>query len=278
MKKVTAINTIDLFPVIDQKLIEVLRSLQPEEWEKKTVVPLWNIHDIALHLLDGNLRGVSTGRDRHFSVSFEGVADYKSIVAALNQLNHSWIESTKRISPPLLVDLLEISNQWYLDYLKTLNPDQDAIFSVAWAGEQTSPNWFHVAREYTEKFHHQQQIRLALGRDEELLQYALYHPFLDTLIRALPHHYSDVQAKEGTVIRISISEDLGEWFLVRSANSWGLYKNCDYPGSCSVIINKKIAWRLFTKGISKSEALKKVEIQGDQGLGEKMLGVVAIMG
>ena len=31
------------------------------------------------------------------------------------------------------------------------------------AGEAVSANWFDVAREFTERWHHQQQIRLAIG-------------------------------------------------------------------------------------------------------------------
>jgi hypothetical protein len=35
---------------------------------------------------------------------------------------------------------------------------------VAWAGEAESKNWFHVARDYSEKWHHQQQIREAVSQ------------------------------------------------------------------------------------------------------------------
>ena len=46
----------------------------------------------------------------------------------------------------------------------TLPSHGRAIFSVAWAGESESENWFDVARDYTERWHHQQQIRDAVGR------------------------------------------------------------------------------------------------------------------
>ena len=36
-------------------------------------------------------------------------------------------------------------------------------FGVAWAGEERSPAWFDVARELTERWHHQAHIRLATG-------------------------------------------------------------------------------------------------------------------
>ncbi len=37
------------------------------------------------------------------------------------------------------------------------------------------------------------------------------------------------------------------------------------------------AWRLFTKGISKAEALARVRIEGDATVGEKVLETVSII-
>jgi len=44
-------------------LIELFRSLAPEDWEKQTVSPKWKVKDVAAHLLDTALRGVSMARD-----------------------------------------------------------------------------------------------------------------------------------------------------------------------------------------------------------------------
>ena len=52
-----------LFPVLDKKLISLLRSLQPEQWQQKTIARLWTVKDIAAHLLDGNIRTLSMARD-----------------------------------------------------------------------------------------------------------------------------------------------------------------------------------------------------------------------
>jgi hypothetical protein len=40
-----------LIPAVDAKLIEVLRSLQANEWEVPTIVPGWQVRDVAAHLL-----------------------------------------------------------------------------------------------------------------------------------------------------------------------------------------------------------------------------------
>jgi len=44
-----------------------------------------------------------------------------------------------------------------------------------------------------------------------------------------------------------------------------------------VTIPQALAWRLFTKGIDRNSARAQVEIGGDQGLGEKVLELTAIV-
>ncbi|MGO8055541.1 maleylpyruvate isomerase N-terminal domain-containing protein, partial [Rhizobium leguminosarum] len=141
-----------LFPVLDAKLIELLRSLSPDEWNKPTIARLWTVKDVATHLLDGNLRTLSLSRDKHIIHPDREINSYESLVDYLNQLNADWVKATKRLSPEMLIELLELSGKQYSQYLTTLDINADAIFSVAWAGEQTSKNWFHIAREYTEKW------------------------------------------------------------------------------------------------------------------------------
>lgn len=60
------IETLHLFSILDRKLIELLKSLTLEEWNSQTVAKLWKVKDVASHLLDGNLRGISTSRDNYF--------------------------------------------------------------------------------------------------------------------------------------------------------------------------------------------------------------------
>ena len=37
------IKTVHLFPLLDQKLIELLGSLSAEEWDKLTLAKLWTV-------------------------------------------------------------------------------------------------------------------------------------------------------------------------------------------------------------------------------------------
>lgn len=277
MKTVTPIDTLGLIPVIDQKLLNVLRPLRPNDWSKSTISPDWCIKDVALHLLDGNIKGISTNRDSHF-MSNTNYNEEHELVSFVNRQNSLWIAAGQRISNNLLIELLEMTNHLYHDHLKKLDLYADAVFPVSWAGEKRSYNWFHIAREYTEKYHHQQQIRHTMGLDEDLYAPKFYKPFLNTVMRALPYHYANIEADIATVISVEITNDLGEWFLMKGSDNWELYKECDIHPVCKITIDYNVAWRLFTKGLTNREIQKYVEVEGDWKLGEKIFAVKAIIG
>lgn len=210
-----AISTIHLFPKLDKKLVQLLNELTPEEWQCQTVAKLWKVKDVASHLLDGNLRALSTSRDGFFGEQPKNLNSYKDLVDFLNGLNLSWTNATKRLSPQILTKLLEISGKDYYAHLKTLDPFEDAIFSVAWAGQKTSPNWFHIAREYTEKFLHQQQIRDAVGKPG-IMTREFFYPYLDTCMYAFPYTFKDVDAEPDTVVSLKVSTGIGgDWNIVK---------------------------------------------------------------
>ena len=51
---VTPIQVLPLFPVLDDKLSELLRSLSSEDWQQPTLARKWTVKDVAAHLLDGH--------------------------------------------------------------------------------------------------------------------------------------------------------------------------------------------------------------------------------
>lgn len=272
------IQTLPLFPKLDQLLLELLRSLSPEDWNKPTIAPLWTIKDIATHLLDGNLRTLSMLRDGYFGESPGEINGYQDLVNYLNKLNADWIKGMKRLSPKVLITLLESSGKEYCEFLNTLDPFEKAEFSVGWAGETVSQNWFHIAREYTEKWHHQQQIRLAVGKEEILLTKEFYDPFLRTSLRALPFHYRNFEGIEGEIIKIAVGTEVDwNWWLLFTSNSWELISSPEIHPVCEINLPKEIAWRIFTKGISKIEAKSKLTISGKQEYGEKILDMLTVM-
>lgn len=265
---------------LDAHLISLLRSLTPPDWHRPTTARLWMVKDLAAHLLDGNLRTLSILRDGYAGDPPGEIGSYADLVAYLNRLNAEWVQATRRLSPAVLTDLLERTGREYGDYLERLDPEAPAVFSVAWAGEIQSPNWFHIAREYTEKWHHQQQIRFATGRGyDELFSKNLFAPLIDTLLRALPHHYRDVPAPDGDVLRVRITgEGGGDWFLTRESANWHLSRTAPNPATAVVELPDRTAWRVFMKSISPEEARPLIRLSGDSRLTEPILSLRAVMG
>ena len=277
MKKIEAIDVIALISDLEKMLISLLEGLSDTDWTRQTIAPKWNVKDVAVHLLDGNLRTLSMLRDNYFGENPSNINTYQDLIDYLNTLNADWVKATKRLSPRVIIDLLKSSGKEYCDFLATLNPDDKAEFSVAWAGENESKNWFHIAREYTEKWHHQQQIRLAVGQEVALLEEKWYYPYLDTSVRALPYHYRNVEGKAGDLIKFTfVGEREKSWFLIYN-DGWELITSIDQKPSCEVKIRDEYAWKLFTKGITKDEAINVSEIIGNIRLGEGIFDLVAVM-
>jgi hypothetical protein len=139
-------------------------------------------------------------------------------------------------------------------------------------------NWFDTARELTERWHHQQQIRLATKRPG-IMTPDLYHPVLDCFVRGLPHLYRDVDAPVGTVVLLEISGECGgQWFLSRESTRWTFVSQPSGKFAARVAIPQELAWRTFTKGIVRDSALAQTKIEGNRDLGEKVLGLTAIVG
>jgi hypothetical protein len=139
-------------------------------------------------------------------------------------------------------------------------------------------NWFDTARELTERWHHQQQIRLATKRPG-ILTPELYHPVLDCFVRGLPYLYRNVAAPLGTLLLLEISGECGgKWFLLKEPEDWRLVKNSIAECTSQVIIPQDLAWRVFTKGIDQESARAQIQIKGDRDLGKKVLQLTAIVG
>lgn len=277
MKKPQKIDVIALIPELDKMLFKLLEGLSADDWDKQTIAPKWKVKDVAAHLLDGNLRSLSMLRDNYYGEKPEAINSYADLLDFLNKLNADWVKATKRLSPKVIINLLKSSGKEYCDFLATLNPDDKAEFSVAWAGENESKNWFHIAREYTEKWHHQQQIRLAVGDEKELLKDKWYLPYLDTSVRALPHHYRDVEGEAKDLVKFTfLGETEQSWFLYYE-NGWDLLTSVTAEPKSEVRIRKEYAWKIFTKGMTREEAIESSEISGNKKLGEKIFDMIAVI-
>jgi uncharacterized protein (TIGR03083 family) len=276
MKPVEPILTVELFPPLSAELISLLRALQPEEWARPTVCTSWSVKDVAAHLLGGNL-GRLWKRDPTTPPPEPSTMAYDQLLALINQENEEWVRAARRISPEVLVEFFELTDRKLYQHFKTLPGDTPARITVAWAGDELPPNWFDIAREYTEKWLHQQHIRMAVGRPLLTSRRWLF-PVLDTFMRALPRTYRHVEAEDETSISFHlVGEAGGEWTLRRQAGAWHLYFGSDSNAVAHVYIKQDLAWQLFTKGAGQEFARQRIQVEGNQALGIKILDMISIM-
>ncbi len=261
---------------VDRHLIGLLSSLDSAEWDLPTVVPQWNVREIAAHLLDTALRKLAMGRDQ-CRVERVAVNSHEDVIALVNRLNREGVTVYRRLSPRVLTQLMQLTCAQTADFYESLDPFATAGIGVSWAGEMTSLVWFDNARELTERWHHQQQIRLATNRPG-IMTPRLYHPVLDTFLRGLPHVFDRVSESDGTAVLIEVSGECGgKWCLLKTQDRWTFIDKLPSSVAAHVTIPQSIAWRIFTKGIDPNAARLQTNIIGNIALGEHVLRLVAIV-
>lgn len=266
---------VDRFPALLSALLDVLHSLTPDEWQRLVHGGDWTVKDLAQHLLGDELNILSGKRDG-YREKLAPVDTWDELVGFINQRNAIWVEATRRLSPRVICDLLKETGEQVNAFFQQV--DLHAIGNpVSWAGRQPAPVWLDVAREFTERWHHQQHIRDALGRPGAMEPFFL-GPVLATFVRALPHTFRAVDAPEGTTATLLVSGPAGgTWSVVREQGRWQLYQGRpEYP-QAGVEVTEDTAWRLFTKGIPKEEARRRAILSGDLRLAAVVLDTVSII-
>jgi uncharacterized protein (TIGR03083 family) len=235
------VETLQLLPEIRRSLTDLVRRLEPEHWAAPTVCGDWRVGDIAAHLLGVELGYVSRQRDGVVMTPTPGIPLGKWLAG----VNQEWVEACRRLSPALVADLVDQAGGWFEAYVASL--DLDAFgYPVTWAGERSAPVWMDVAREYTERWVHQQQIREAIGQPG-LLQPRYVGPVIATFVHAVPMALARVNAAEGTTVNVRITgEGGGAWHAVRWHNEWDLWPGEHGGGAAELETTADNAWRLFT--------------------------------
>ena len=258
-------------------MIELLRSLAPEDWKKQTLAPKWKVKDVAAHLLDTQVRKLAAARHGYKSENSKKLSPAK-LVTLIDSLNAEGVRQYSRLTPHDLISRMEAASKESAEYHQALDPFGAAMFPVSWAGEEESANWFDTAREFTERWHHQQQIRLAVNKPG-IMTREFYFPVLDCFLRALPYSYRNVPAESGTLARFNISGECGgSWYLFRDGGAWTLIASPAGEKISEVTIPQEIAWRIFTKGIALEEARSQVHVTGDEAVGLHILKMISIVG
>jgi hypothetical protein len=228
----------------------------------------WRVRDVVTHLVDTTLRRLSFQRDRHPPPPpSRPLKTEAELVAFINELNADWVRATNRISPALLVTLYSTVAPELADFFEECSLDTPALFPVSWAGDDGNAGWLDIGREFTEQWHHQAQIREAVGA-APMQDPAWLRAMLLIAVRGLPHAYRDMASAPGTSVVIEIVGDSGGTFtLRRDDRRWRILSGED-SGSADAraVLSDETAWRLLFNALSSENARDAVQVTGNAAL------------
>ena len=220
------IFTNELLKDCDEQLYLLLLNVSPNDWVRIAAYGDWTVKDVFSHLVDVSMRRLSSGRDKFWLPLDAPIISYHELVEYIDRLADEWVLATRLVSPRILLELYGKLKDDLYDYLLGCDPFAEGI-PVAWAGEDRSANWFDQAREYTEHWIHQQQIRSALSLPP-LSGQKHWEAVLDISVRCLPAAYQNVCLSKGTVLGITVTDEVcKEYYLVREESDWKLYTGKD---------------------------------------------------
>ncbi|WIX81421.1 maleylpyruvate isomerase family mycothiol-dependent enzyme [Amycolatopsis carbonis] len=269
------IDVLPLFAREEQALVSVLTDLDAGQWAAPTACPGWTVHDVAAHILGDKLGRLSRDRDGyHIEEPREG----EPFPAFLHRINDEWVRACRRLSPEVLFALLVDSTAQLTDMWK--RHDLDELGGpVTWAGPEPAPRWLDVAREYTELWVHQQQIREAVGAP--LLDDPEFRaPVVDTFMRALPHALRDVEARSGRQVGYTVTGSSGgQWTARAAAKGWTLDRGAPTSRSplASVTTDADTFWHLCTRALKPADVEDRVTAKGDESVCATVLEMVSVI-
>jgi len=272
------VDTSHLLLPIHRELVRLLRALEPEQWLLPTTAGSWRVRDVAAHLLDGQLRRLSFQRDRLSRQDAPADQEYASVLRFINGLNARWVDASQHLSGRVLTDLLETAGVQAATFLAALPPHEPAFWPVAWAGEARSENWMDVGRDYTEYWHHQQQIRDAVGAPG-LVEARWLAPVVALGVRAVAPALAGVARPDGTSLRLVVSGDAGgRWRFVRESGAWRLEDDGSTAHAQATLrIDAPAVARLWYSGRGPRAASDDVAREGDRELCDAVLAARAVM-
>jgi uncharacterized protein (TIGR03083 family) len=263
-------DTRPYFRPVARELVALLRGLPDAAWEQPTVAGTWRVRDVVAHILDGTLRRLSFHRDRHPPPAPPALSE-REFVAFINGLNGQWVEAARRMSPRVMTEMYELAGAALADFVEALPADAPALFPVSWAGEASSEGWFDIGREFTELWHHQAQVRDAVGAPR-LGDPQWLHAVLLIALRGLPHAYRDAPAATGQCLTIEVTGAAGGvWTLRRDPDRFSLWAGQEAGESARMALSDDTAWRLLFNALPPGRAEPLVTRGGDPALSAPLL-------
>ena len=267
---------IDARELLEQDRIELLRllgELTPQDWERPTAAAPWVVRDLVAHLLGDDLARLARSRDGH---RVGTPAPHEEFAAFIHRLNDEWVRAAARLSPQLLIDMLQATSPQVVAFWG--QADLDATGEpVSWVSPDPAPVWLDCARDFTEYWVHQQQIREATGRTVATDRLAL-HTVLDTFLRAMPRTLARQDRPPGAQLIVTVAGPAGgRWNWLREGERWCPSDASGGRTTTIAVDHADVLWRLCVRMIEPQEAQQRVRITGDHAVAAAALQIVSII-
>ena len=257
------------------RLLDLLNDLSEEDWQRPSPRPGWTVLGLAGHLLGDDLGLLSRRRDDYLGTpSPAGLAETE-FIDWLDDLQMEWVRAARRISPRLVVELLE----WTGPRLVAVLGGEDLCersARVSWAGPEAAPRWLDELRELSEYWIHRQQLLEAVGRPV-VLDPTLLGPILLGLRWAFPYRLTQARLALDGAVQIAVGDPISErWTLVATDGVWNFSEAPHERVAIHASLTADAAWRLLTNNLRDEPSTLKVT--GDQRAADVPLNTRAIIG
>lgn len=258
------------------RLLDLLRTLEPPEWDRPTECPAWTVKGIVTHLLGDDLSILSRQRDGVASA----VAAAEPGAArndALDRFNQEWVLAASFLSVDVLLDLLGTVGAQVHAWYASVDPERLGE-TIQWMSPDPAPYRVLAAREYLERWVHHQQIRRALDRPA-FSDAAHSVPAVAVAMLGFPQALTLLPAADGTSIVVAIPDADSAWTLSREAGAWHLVHREEPAATVRLSVDLDTATALFSRGLLHQEVGERIEVTGDAELGSLFAaGIAAFFG
>jgi uncharacterized protein (TIGR03083 family) len=265
-----------LFAVERDRLIELLAGLRAADWALPSPCPGWSILGLCCHLLGDDLGFLARHRDGHYGTVPPEGATGDEFITWLDDMQAEWVRAARRLSPRLATELLHWTGPQVVATFRHQDP-RARTASVSWASPGPVPAWLDQARELSEYWIHRQQLLQGLGRPSDL-RADLADPVLDGLRWAYPYRLSDVTARPGDTVTITVTGPVTRtWHLVAGDAGWRFAAQSGDRLVASLAVRTEQAWRLLTNNLPASSRTG-LTASGDGAITGILLRTRAIIG
>ncbi len=244
-------------------LIDLLEASAVDDWDRPTIVAGWHVRHVAGHLLDTALRRLIHRPRRRSRRSGPASGSPEDVRAFVDRVNAEGVAVYGRFSPRVL---RRADGRWRPRAARapaSTRPDgAGGVRGELGRRDRRRRTGSTLARELTERWHHQQQIRLALDRPG-IMTRAMYHPVLDCFMRVLPHAYRDGGRAAGHRRRDARrAATAGACLAAEPCRPIAGWSTADDESprrrrrAARITVPEDVAWRLFTKGLPADEAAR----------------------